>query len=318
MERMKLSIALVLSFTFLLANSFTSIAQSDAERQKIADEFFHKGITASEKGNYREAVEDYTVVISLYPDSFWVYEGRGDAKVELKDYKAAIEDYDTYIKICTANNKRAQKLSSEQAVTNINVNFAPNFKGGITLSSQCTMGLPTVYNKRGVAKYKLGDKLGACKDFREGCKLGLEPLACENSESICNDTVSSDTKNKQPSSSQSKGSPYEGKYKGEWTATPAPYSSFKGGEEEQNGTWDISIASDGEITGTEFVETSGEEGTIKGFIDEKGIVHVSVKYETTSKIEGKLEMNGIRLVGKLKQYCGESHCLNIRIVLKRK
>ena len=122
-------------------------------------------------------------------------------------------------------------------------------------------------------------------------------------------------------STNAQSSSYAGRYKGEWTAKPAPLASFKSGEEEHTGTWDITIDSDGEITGTEVDETSGKEGKIKGFIDERGFINLSVKYQNTSKMKGKLTKNGIRLTGKINQWCGTDDddlpCLKIDIVLKR-
>jgi hypothetical protein len=122
------------------------------------------------------------------------------------------------------------------------------------------------------------------------------------------------------SSANSQTSSYAGQYKGEWTAKPAGMGSFTDGEDEHNGTWDISIESDGEITGTCTDDTSDSKCTVKGFIDEKGRVNVSVKYKTTSKVKGVFEKKGIRLIGSLKQFCGEYNelCASIEMILKRK
>ena len=119
---------------------------------------------------------------------------------------------------------------------------------------------------------------------------------------------------------QSTVSPYAGQYKGEWVARPVGLNWFKDGTDEHTGTWDITIDTDGEITGTETDESSGNEGTIKGFIDEKGFVDVSVKYRNTSRVKGKLEKKGIRLIGNLQQYCNgdDAACLKIEMTLKRK
>jgi hypothetical protein len=46
-------------------------------------------------------------------------------------------------------------------------------------------GLPEAYKSRGIAKSRLGDKVGACEDFRFACVLGNSE-ACENSKRVCN------------------------------------------------------------------------------------------------------------------------------------
>ena len=119
---------------------------------------------------------------------------------------------------------------------------------------------------------------------------------------------------------QSTASPYTGQYKGEWVARPIGLNWYKNGADENTGTWDITIDSNGEITGTETDEMAGKDGAIKGFIDEKGLIDVSVKYRNTSRIKGKLEKKGIRLIGNLQQYCkgDDDPCLKIEMTLKRK
>ena len=106
-------------------------------------------------------------------------------------------------------------------------------------------------------------------------------------------------------------STFAGQYSGEWVARAAD-------DEEHVGTWNISIASDGEVTGVEFDKTSGNKGTIKGFIDEDGFIKVFVKYSATVTIRGVLEKKGNRLTGTLKQTCSNGIVsANIDIILKR-
>jgi len=178
MKNIKWLGVVVLSFTLLLANSFTSMAQSNADKQKMAEEFSDKGDAAFAKGNYREAIEHYTVAIALNPDDIRAYQERGNANFKLKDYKAAIADYDKSIQMCSADKA---KYSSDTTA------FERRLRG------ICY----DVYNNRGIAKGELGDKAGACRDFRAGCKL-MVGIACKNFEAICNTEVSSSTKNKTP------------------------------------------------------------------------------------------------------------------------
>lgn len=110
-------------------------------------------------------------------------------------------------------------------------------------------------------------------------------------------------------------SSFAGRYSGEWVARP---TGLAAGEEQHVGTWNISIASDGEVTGVEFDKTDGDKGEIKGFIDEDGFIKVFVKYSTTVTIKGVLEKKGSRLTGTLKQTCSSgSVCASIDITLKR-
>ncbi|MDT5122423.1 MAG: hypothetical protein QOC96_1905 [Acidobacteriota bacterium] len=108
---------------------------------------------------------------------------------------------------------------------------------------------------------------------------------------------------------------FAGNYSGEWTAKFTNES-----QEEHEGTWRISIASDGQIRGVETDKTSVEKGEISGFIDDEGYTKVFVKYASGRvSIKGTLELHGNRLTGTLEQTCNSSAdvCANVDIILKR-
>jgi hypothetical protein len=112
-------------------------------------------------------------------------------------------------------------------------------------------------------------------------------------------------------------SQFAGDYNGEWVAKYTGLGSYR--EPQHAGTWDISIASDGDVKGTEFDKTGGDKGTISGFIDEDGYIKVFVKYDTTVTIKGVLEKRGTRLTGTLRQTCSSGDvCATIEMILKRK
>jgi hypothetical protein len=110
-------------------------------------------------------------------------------------------------------------------------------------------------------------------------------------------------------------SSFAGNYSGEWIA-----KFTNGSDEEHEGTWRISISSDGQIRGTEHDKTLGEKGEISGFINEEGYAKVFVKYASGRvAIKGVLEDAGSRLTGTLEQTCNSSAeiCANVDLILKR-
>jgi hypothetical protein len=118
-----------------------------------------------------------------------------------------------------------------------------------------------------------------------------------------------------PNTGQPAQSSFEGQYSGEWIA-----KFTNGSDEEHEGTWKISIASDGQIKGTEYDKTIGEKGEISGFINDEGYAKVFVKYASGRvAIKGVLEDAGSRLTGTLEQTCNSSAdiCANVDIILKR-
>lgn len=103
-----------------------------------------------------------------------------------------------------------------------------------------------------------------------------------------------------------------GRYSGEWIAR------FYGADVKDHvGTWDITIGSNGKVTGSEFDKTIGKKGSINGFVDVNGFIKVTVIYSTEAEIAGVLEKNGNELSGKLKQPYIDGVYANIEIVLKR-
>ena len=62
-----------------------------------AREWFDRGCFMGEVGNYRKAVEAFSRVIELIPDSAHAYNNRGVAYSELGNYRLAIQDFNRAI-----------------------------------------------------------------------------------------------------------------------------------------------------------------------------------------------------------------------------
>ena len=51
------------------------------------------GLTRSESGDYKGAVDDYTQALNLNPEVWCLYYNRASARCRLGDYQGAIDDY---------------------------------------------------------------------------------------------------------------------------------------------------------------------------------------------------------------------------------
>lgn len=89
------------------------------------------------KKDYLSAIQKYTHVIDLYPESAEAYAFRGLCKYYLKDFEGAILDFDNAL------------------------SFQPNYA--------------EVYDLRGIVRGELGDKTGACDDWKKAFELGFKP-----------------------------------------------------------------------------------------------------------------------------------------------
>ncbi|MEN6321237.1 MAG: tetratricopeptide repeat protein [Syntrophaceae bacterium] len=101
---------------------------------KIASCYYNRGIAYGKRGNYNQAVKDYSRAIELNPKFTEAYTNRGIANDNLSDYNQAIKDYSRAIEI---NPKNA-----------------------------------TPYYNRGIAYHRLGNRTQAIEDYKIAARLG--------------------------------------------------------------------------------------------------------------------------------------------------
>src|SRR5688572_18470689 len=69
---------------------------SDTERHEY---FYYLGQTYFNSGKHMEAIKEYNKALNIKKDYYSAYYGRGLAKMKLKDYRGAIEDYNYAIEL---------------------------------------------------------------------------------------------------------------------------------------------------------------------------------------------------------------------------
>ncbi len=74
-----------------LAAAWVFFTLVDRERKHL--DYYLEGSAAYEKGDYHQAITDFTKAISLYPNYAEAYEARGMSFLGLRDYTAAIDDF---------------------------------------------------------------------------------------------------------------------------------------------------------------------------------------------------------------------------------
>lgn len=89
-------LTIVLCILFYRSILFTSEIAIDQINK--AHEFFKQGTDEHEKGNYQEAIKNYTLAIKLNPKNAGFFYNRANVKCLLKKYQEAIQDYDEAIK----------------------------------------------------------------------------------------------------------------------------------------------------------------------------------------------------------------------------
>ena len=108
--------------------------QAIAADKELTNAYMQRAYTYIRLKDYTNAVTDYTEVIEQNPKNSFAYLSRGSAYNKMKKFNKALTDFN---KILETNPKDQE-----------------------------------AYNNRGWAKKGLGDKTGACKDWKKSKKLG--------------------------------------------------------------------------------------------------------------------------------------------------
>ena len=117
----------------LLTKSTPAKPLAEGNRSISAKTYFTWGYTKSDLGDYKGAIADYDTAIRLKPDYTIAYNNRGNAKNDLGQHSAAIADFDTAIRL------------------------KPD--------------LAEAYYNRGLAKYQLGQHSAAIADYDTAIRL---------------------------------------------------------------------------------------------------------------------------------------------------
>ena len=153
--------------TELLTEPTPTKPLAEGNRSISAETYFTWGNTKYDLGDYKGAIADYDTAIRLKPDLAEAYYNRGVAKQKLGQYVAAIADYDTTIRLepdlATAYfNRGGAKRDLGQHVAAI-----ADYDTTIRLKPD----LANAYNHRGIAKRDLGQHLAAIADFDTAIRL---------------------------------------------------------------------------------------------------------------------------------------------------
>lgn len=125
---------------FLLLPVFDNIKKrslADMDKSKAVKEFLDQGVYKYEQKDYKGAIEKFNMALRLSPTDADALVFRGQSKYMLMQYKDAVDDFN-----------KAIDLQSEYA---------------------------EAYDLRGICKAELGDKDGACEDWRLSYEKGYNP-----------------------------------------------------------------------------------------------------------------------------------------------
>jgi tetratricopeptide (TPR) repeat protein len=140
---------------------------ANIDRAPSAEAFYMTGYNAHERKNYREAIDNYTVVIGLNPNFAEAYGSRGVAKYESKDYRGAIAD-------CTEAIRLKPDFPEAYSGRGAAKHGLGDYRGAIADHNEAIRlkpDSPEAYGSRGATKHMLGDYRGAIADHTEAIRL---------------------------------------------------------------------------------------------------------------------------------------------------
>ena len=153
--------------TELLTESTPAKPLAEGNRSISAETYFTWGNTKYGLGDYKGAITDYDSAIRLNPDYATTYYNRGNAKSKLGQHFAAIADYDTAIRL---NPDYAEAhINRGAAKIKLGQHFAAIADYDIAI--RLKPDYADAYNSRGVAKSKLGQHSAAITDFDTAIRL---------------------------------------------------------------------------------------------------------------------------------------------------
>jgi tetratricopeptide (TPR) repeat protein len=164
--------AVALTFIFLIKTpqpgqkvepAPTASATVSSAAQTSAQDFYVRGDKKLDKKDYKGAIEDFNQAIQLNPDLANAYFKRGNAKSSLDDNTGAIADYNQALKLDPGN----ASIYFYRGLAKDNQEAIADFNQALKLDP----GSSATYCARGNAKYWLEDYQGAIADFDLAIKL---------------------------------------------------------------------------------------------------------------------------------------------------
>gem|GEM_PF-361113 len=143
---------------------------------KNANTYLKRGYANYLLKNYREAIKDYTSAIRLVDSYEMAFYLRAMAKYDLNDYWGMIPDLDTVLELKHRNPEAFNYRAAAKYLLR-------DMKGALEDYSQVIVFNPDykdVYNNRGIVKFQLDDLAGAIADYTEQIKRTPNHAAAYN------------------------------------------------------------------------------------------------------------------------------------------
>jgi len=175
-----------------------------ALKADFPEAFHNRGLAWFDLGNYQESIDDFTRALQYKPLFPEAYYNRGLSRFNNDDFSGAVQDFNEAIRLDSSQYEyyssrgaaKAASLSYDEAVTDFKISLSINpddtdteknlalaylylkqFKEAEALYTRILQNNPDepeILANRGVARNNLGNKPGACEDWKLASQLGSE------------------------------------------------------------------------------------------------------------------------------------------------
>ena len=171
--------------TELLTESKPAKPLAEGNRSISAETYFTWGNTKYDLGDYKGAIADYDSAIRLKPDLAEAYLNRGNAKDELGQRFAAIADYDTAIRLKPDYADAYYNRGIVKSDLGQHVAAIADYDSAIRLKPDYAQS----YYNRGNAKNKLGQHFAAIADYDSTIRLKPDYVNAYNNRGSAKDAL---------------------------------------------------------------------------------------------------------------------------------
>ena len=148
-----------------------------------AETYYNQGNAKRKLRQYAAAIEDYDNAIRLKPDDAKAYYNRGLAKRSLGGYAASIEDYDTAIRLNPDYTKAYRSRGHANGILGQHAAAIEDYDNAIRLKPD-----DAAYYNRGIAKKHLGQH-AAIEDYDEAIRLNPDCAKAYNNRGVAKDNL---------------------------------------------------------------------------------------------------------------------------------
>lgn len=146
--------------TIILFVNCCGLALSKAISDAPAIEFNNRGVKKLNRGDDRGALDEFSKAIDASPNYDLGFANRALVKMKFHDYSGSMSDFDAALRVSP---KCLPALAGRARLKDLQGNYAEAIKD---YSQLIAIGQYQYYHNRGEDKQKLGDKVGAAKDFK--------------------------------------------------------------------------------------------------------------------------------------------------------